>query len=118
MSLTYALAQQQYVYNASSGAVTEPTGGSWLAAYAIYLGATEPNGTWLQTICEQLGVTQPVNGSWVQALANYYGITNTIGYGNWWLALADISGPTPPTHEIWGTSLAVWGTETDTWALI
>jgi hypothetical protein len=117
MSLIYASAQQQFVYNVSGGAVVDPLYGSWLAAYAVYLGATEPNGTWLETICLQLGVTQPVNGSWVQALANYYGITDTIGYGNWWLALADASGPAPG-NEIWGTSLAVWATETDTWALV
>lgn len=96
MALTLASAQQQYVFNASAGAVTEPVYGSWLAAYATYLGATEPKGTWLQTICDELGVTEPVNGSWVQALANYYGVTDTIGYGNWWLALADATFATVP----------------------
>ena len=116
MSLIYASAQQQFVYNVTSGAVTESYGGSWLAAYALWLGATAPKGTWLETVCLQLGITQPVNGSWVQALALYYGITDTVGYGNWWLALADASSPV--TNQIWGTSLAVWGTETDTWALV
>lgn len=85
--LIFADAKQQYVFNASNGDVTEPVAGSWLAAYAIYLGATEPKGTWLQTICEQLGVTEPVNGSWVQALALHYGITEPV-HANWWLTLA------------------------------
>ena len=114
MSLTLASAQQEYVFKASGGAVTEPTYGSWLAAYAIWLGATEPKGTWLQTICDQFGITEPVNGSWVQALALYYGITNTIGYGNWWLALADQA--TDPV-DIWGTNAVAWMNETETWAL-
>lgn len=82
-----ASAQQHYVFRASGGAVTSPTGGSWLSAFALYLGATEPKGTWLQTICEELGITEPLNGSWVQALANYYGINQPVG-GNWWIALA------------------------------
>jgi hypothetical protein len=82
-----ASAQQQYVFRASGGVVTEPTAGSWLAAYALYLGATEIKGTWLQTICELKGITQPLNGSWVQALANYYDILEPVG-GNWWMALA------------------------------
>lgn len=114
MSLTYAYAQQQYVYVASGGVVTEPLFGSWLAAFAVWQGATEPNGTWLQTICEQFGVTAPVNGSWVQALALYYNITDTIGYGNWWLAIADQA--TDPV-DIWGTNITQWYNESETWAL-
>jgi hypothetical protein len=115
--LTYASAQHEFVFKASGGAVTEPVSGSWLGAYAIYLGATEPNGTWLQTICELEGIMAPVNGSWIQALALAYGITSTAGYANWWLALADQVSPTP-TNEIWGTSTSVWSTETATWALV
>ena len=42
---------QTYVFNQTSGAVTEPVNGNWLQAY-----------------CEFLGVTQPVNASWLQAL--------------------------------------------------
>lgn len=116
MALTLASAQQQYVFNASAGAVTEPVYGSWLAAYATYLGATEPNGTWLQTICEELGVTAPVNGSWVQALALYYGITSTVGYGNWWLALADVTAL--PVDDVWSTNESTWINEAETWALV
>ena len=115
MALTLASAQQQYVFNASSGVVTEPVYGSWLAAYATYLGATEPKGTWLQTICEELGVTAPVNGSWVQALALYYGITSTAGYGNWWLALADV---VIEQDDVWSTNPLEWINEAETWALV
>ena len=39
--------QQIYVENQTAGAVTEPTGGSWISAYCLHLGITEPvNGTW------------------------------------------------------------------------
>ena len=97
--LTYASAQQQFVIRASNNAVTEPVGGSWLAAYAIYLGATEPNGTWLQTICELTGITAPLNGSWIQALANHYGITQPIS-GNYWIDLAEATfGPPLPIAD-------------------
>jgi hypothetical protein len=116
MALQYAVAQKEYVIKASSGAITEPSYGSWLAAYAIYLGATKPNGTWLQTICNQLGVTEPVNGSWVQALALYYGITDVTGYGNWWLALADM-GVTPPVVDIWENITNLWEDETIVWEI-
>jgi len=94
--LTYASAQQQFVIRVTDGAVTEPVGGSWLSAYAIYLGATEPHGTWLQTICELMGITEPLNGSWIQALANYYGITEPIS-GNYWLDLAEAEFAAAPT---------------------
>lgn len=96
MALTYASAQQQFVFRVTNGAVTEPIGGSWLSAYAIYLGATEPHGTWLQTICELTGITQPVNGSWIQALANHYGITAPID-GNYWIDLAQATFLGVPT---------------------
>lgn len=112
--LTYASAQQEFVIKASGGDVTSPVGGSWLAAYAIYLGATEPNGTWLQTICETQGIMEPVNGSWIQALALAYGITSWEGYGNWWLALADQA---LPPDDIWGTNETLWMNEAEEWAL-
>lgn len=115
--LTYASAQQEFVIKASDGNVTSPVGGSWLAAYAIYLGATEPNGTWLQTICELQGIMEPVNGSWIQALALAYGITSWEGYGNWWLALADQVTPPLPPDDIWGTNESLWMDEAEEWAL-
>ena len=115
--LTYASAQHEFVYKASAGAVTEPVSGSWLGAYAIYLGATEPNGTWLQTICELQGIMTPVNGSWIQALALAYGITSIEGYANWWLALADQVTPPLPPDDIWGTNETLWMNEAEEWAL-
>ena len=107
-----ASAQQQYVERASGGEVLSPTGGTWLSAYAIYLGATEPKGTWLQTICEELGITQPLNGSWVQALANHYGITEPVG-GNWWIALA--IGPVEPVVSDWVLATGVWRNGNTVW---
>lgn len=114
--MSYAVAQQEYVRRASFDAVTYPTGGSWLSAYAIYLGATEANGTWVQTICNLLGVTEPLNGSWVQALANYYGITSYEPYGNWWLALAEHTF-IPPVGFDWDTNTNFWEVEARTWDL-
>ena len=108
--LVFADAKQQYVFNVSNGEVTEPVGGSWLSAYAIYLGATEPKGTWLQTICHQLGITEPVNGSWVQALAFFYGITESIG-GNWWIALALEA----TSADDWMLSTGIWKNGNTIW---
>ena len=65
---------RKYVECASSGAITEPTDGSWIGALAIWQGSSEPiNGSWLQTVCLNFGIAAPVNGSWLQALANHYG---------------------------------------------
>lgn len=90
--------QQQYVYNQTGGAVTEPINGSWLAAYADYLGITEPSGTWIQAICEHFGITSPVYGSWTIALASHYGITNPEN-GTWWYAIANASAGILPIAD-------------------
>ena len=107
VELFNASAQQQYVFRASGGAVTTPVGGSWLSAYALYLGATSIKGTWLQTICEELGITEPLNGSWVQALAAHYGIFEPIN-GNWWIALA--IGDVEPGGE-WILETGIWNAD-------
>ena len=111
MSL-YASAQQEFVFKASGGAVTEPVEGSWLAAFALHLGATEPNGTWIQTICELVGQNEPINGSWIQALAVAYNITNLEPYANWWLALADGAAPLVQ----WVLETGVWRNGNTIWA--
>lgn len=100
---------KDYVECASGGNVTVPYNGSWISAYAIYLGATTiVNGSWLQTLCAQLGITQPVNSSWVIALANYYSITAPVN-GSWWYAIADeaCNGGTPPTADFIGAPLSL-----------
>ena len=108
-------AVQQYVENQTSGAVTEPVNGSWLAAYALYLGITEPsNESWLQAICEYEGVTTPTYGSWLIALANHYGITTPYPYGSWWIALANYS-PSPVVPMVWNLNTNLWNLETRTY---
>ena len=102
---------KDYVECASGGNVTAPNNGSWISAYAIYLGATTiVNGSWLQTLCYQLGITTPVNSSWVIALANSYSITAPVN-GSWWYAIAEsaCSGPPaiPPTAEFIGSPLTL-----------
>ena len=83
------LATRDYAQCISNGAITEPTGGTWVSAAAIYLGATEPlNGSWIAALCNQLGVTQPLYGSYVIALADHYGISQPLN-GSWWFAIAD-----------------------------
>lgn len=83
------LATRDYALCISNDTITEPTGGTWVSAAAIYLGATEPvNGSWIQALCAQLGVTQPLYGSWVIALANHYGVTQPLN-GSWWFGIAD-----------------------------
>lgn len=105
---------QEYVEVQSSGAVTEPTGGSWIAAYCLYLGVTSPsNGSWLQALCESRGITAPSNGSWVEALAESYGITTPVN-NSWWMALADIGGG---VSFQWDLNSNQWQTETRTWSL-
>lgn len=103
----------------SGGAVTEPDGGTWVSAIALYLGATEPvNGSWIQALCAAEGVTAPVNDSWVQALAESYGLTEPVN-GTWWFAIADHwcnGGPTPPPSFIWNLNTRLWNTEPRVWA--
>lgn len=107
---------QLYVQCASNGAITEPTGGSWMAAYALYLGATEPvYGSWLATVCVELGITEPLNGSWLIALANHYGITEPEN-GTWMYAIQNNAcNVTPPTDLIWNTTTTNWEAEATLW---
>ena len=105
--------QQQFAENQSNGAVTEPTGGSWVAALCLHLGVTEPsNGTWIQALCEHYGITQPLYGSWVIALANHFGFTEPIN-GTWWGALATAGAPTPTL--ICNTTATNWEAEATQW---
>ena len=105
---------QQYVYNQTSGAVTEPVNGSWIQAYCEYLGITEPvNASWLQALCGYFGITEPLYGSWVIALANHYGITAPEN-GTWWWALADAGGA-PVVPMQWDLNTNLWEAETRTW---
>jgi len=83
------LATRDYALCISNDTITEPNGGTWVSAAALYLGATEPvNGSWIQALCAQLGITTPVYGSWVIALANHYGVTQPLN-GSWWFGIAD-----------------------------
>ena len=83
------LATRDYALCISNNTITEPNGGTWVSAAALYLGATEPvNGSWIQALCAQLGISQPLYGSWVIALADHYGITQPKN-GTWWWAIAD-----------------------------
>lgn len=108
-------AVQQYVYNQSNGAVTEPSNGSWIQAYCEYLGVTEPlNSSWLQALCNHFGITSPIYGSWVIALANYYGISNPIN-GTWWWALAEVGAAPPVVSFVWELNTNNWEAETRTW---
>ena len=107
---------QQYVETQSGGAITEPTGGSWLEAYALYLGITEPsNESWLQAICEYRGITEPLYGSWLIALANFHSITTPAPYGTWWGALAAAPPYSPVVPFIWNLNTNLWNLETRTW---
>ena len=83
------LATRDYALCISNDTITEPDGGTWVSAAALYLGATEPvNGSWIQALCAQLGITTPVYGSWVIALANHYGVTQPLN-GSWWFGIAN-----------------------------
>lgn len=107
-------AVQVYVQTQSSGEVTAPVNGSWLQAYAEWLGVTNvTNVNWVQTICEYYGVNAPRNGSWVQALAvDQYGLTAPLN-NSWWYALANMDEPV--TILIWNTTTTQWQNETTLW---
>ena len=109
-------ATRLYVQCASNNAITEPTGGTWMSAYALYLGATEPvNNSWLQTVCIQLGITQPVHGSWIIALANHYNIQAPVN-GTWMNAIQDEVCNGIPSVLIWNLVTTLWNLETTEWA--
>ena len=107
---------RKYAECLSNGAITEPTGGSWISAIAIYQGSTEPlNASWLQRVCDNLGITSPVNGSWTIALANYYGVTQPLN-GTWWNAIQDAACSAPPVVPfIWDEDTNNWEAEARVW---
>jgi len=111
---------RKYVECASSGAITEPTGGSWISALAIYQGSTEPlNASWLQRVCDNFGITQPVDGSYLIALANYYDRFAPVN-GSWSYAIQvgceDGGGtPPPPTDLVWDLTTSEWQSEETAW---
>jgi len=107
--------QQTYVFNQTSGAVTEPVNGNWLQAYCEFLGVTQPvNSSWLQALCNHFGITQPLYGSWTIALANYYSITAPKN-GTWWYALATEAFPVV-TELIWNEVTSFWNQTDVNWA--
>jgi len=110
------LVTRDYAQCISNGTITEPTGGTWVSAAAIYLGQTSPvNNSWLQALCLALGITQPVYGSWVIALATHYGATQPIN-GSWWYAVADLAcNAAPSIPFIWDQDTNNWEAETRVW---
>ena len=111
------LATRDYAICLSGGTITEPTGGTWVSAAALYLGATEPvNGSWIQSLCAELNVTQPLYGSWVIALADHYGITQPLN-GSWWFAIADeVCNGIPATPCIWGVNTNTFSQDSRIWS--
>ena len=110
---------RKYAECASGGAITEPTGGSWISALAIWQGSTEPlNSSWLQTVCDNYGITQPVDGSWLIALANYYGVFAPVN-GSWSYAVQTgcEAGPPAPIELIWDQTSTEWQLEEAAWAI-
>lgn len=110
---------RKYAECASGGAITEPTGGSWISALAIWQGSTEPlNSSWLQTVCDNYGITQPVDGSWLIALANYYGVFAPVN-GSWSYAVQTgcEAGPPAPVELIWDQTSTEWQNEETAWAI-
>lgn len=111
--------QQQFAERQSNGAVTEPTGGSWIAALVLHFDdRNEPvNGTWLQALCQHYGITQPLYGSWLIALANHFGITEPEN-GTWWYPLAQLGTGPQPTPRFWQTQATNWEATADLWEQI
>ena len=108
---------RKYVECASAGAITEPTGGSWISALALWQGSTEPlNASWLQRVCDNFGITQPVDGSWLIALSFYYERFAPVN-GSWSYAIqvGCEAGPPPPTDLIWDLTTSEWQAEETAW---
>ncbi len=113
MDITNAI--RKYVECASNGAITEPTGGSWISALAIWQGSTEPlNASWLQRVCDNFGITAPVNGSWMIALCAYYGVTEPLN-GTWAYALQEAACNVPVVPFIWDQDTFNWEAEARVW---
>ena len=109
---------QTYVFNQTSGVVTEPVNGNWLQAYCEFLGVTAPvNASWLQALCLHFGITAPLYGSWTIALANYYGITAPEN-GTWWYAISQAGSPMPPVETEWQLITTLWENEIRNWEAI
>lgn len=99
----------------SSGAITEPTGGTWMSAICIYEGTNTPlNGSWLQRHCDNLGIVVPANGSFLQALANYYNEFEPIN-GTWANAVLVGCNAAPVGDLVWNTTFTEWQDETQVW---
>tara|TARA_R110001632_G_scaffold230426_1_gene367823 strand:+ start:1989 stop:2339 length:351 start_codon:yes stop_codon:yes gene_type:complete len=107
---------RKYAECASGGAITEPTGGSWISALAIWQGSTEPlNSSWLQRVCDNFGITEPVNGSWLIALSYYYNEFEPIN-GTWTYAILVGCGTMPPPGDlVWNTTTTNWEAEATLW---
>lgn len=98
----------------SGGAITEPTGGSWMSAICIWQGTPTPlNSSYLQRHCDNLGITAPVDGSFIIALANHYNETQPIN-GTWANAVLVGCGAVP-SELIWNLDTTEWQDETATW---
>ena len=108
---------RKYVECASSGAITEPTGGSWISALAIWQGSTEPlEGSWLIRVCDNFGITQPQDGSWLIALSFYYErFTPTNGSWSYSIQLGCEAGPPAPVILIWDQTDTEWQLEEAVW---
>ena len=98
----------------SGGAITEPTGGSWMSAICVWQGTPTPlNSSYLQRHCDNLGITQPVNGSFIIALANHYGESQPIN-GTWANAVLVGCGAVP-SELIWNLDTTEWQDEVSPW---
>ena len=98
----------------SGGAITEPTGGSWMSAICVWQGTPTPlNSSYLQRHCDNLGITQPVNGSFIIALANHYGEVQPIN-GTWANAVLVGCGAVP-SELIWNLDTTEWQDEVSPW---
>ena len=110
---------RRYAECISGGAITEPNGGTWMSAIALWQGSTEPlNGTWLQRHCNNLGITEPQFGSWLIALSYHYGETQPIN-GTWAQAVlvGCEGGPAPVIPFIWDQDTKLWENEDRIWEI-
>jgi hypothetical protein len=106
---------RKYAECLSNGAITEPTGGSWMSAICIWQGTPTPlNSSYLQRHCDNLGITAPLHGSWMIALCNHYGITQPLN-GTWAYALQDYACNVPVVPFIWDQDTFNWEAEVRVW---
>lgn len=85
----------------------DATNGSWIQTIAEQLSAGVVNGSWIQGWAESMGITEPVNGSWESAIIlHIVGPTYVLNNGSTIQTLSQLYGVFLPVNGSWIQPLA------------